>query len=131
MEALRRYTGKLAAADAWTIIGKPKDRRTQDDNFRLGRTMRELGWERTMRRFGGPPISAYVRGNSAERRVPLYAFVDPITGEVTITHSTSPILDDIIHWETGGIFTRVGLTADNRLHCLVVKGIRQPKRGIS
>jgi hypothetical protein len=91
--ALLGHTGKLAAADAWKIIGK-RYWRTQDDCFRLGRVMRELGWQRTMRRFGGSPISAYARGTPAERRVTLYVFQCPIIGDFTITPSTSPIDDE-------------------------------------
>jgi len=105
-EALDGLAGKIAATDVWRILGKPYPcERTQLDNFRLGEAMRAMGWERTMQRFRyryrGWPISAYVRGTRAERRVPIYVFCDPITGEIRVTHSTNSIRDDIhpVGWE--------------------------------
>jgi hypothetical protein len=77
-------TGKIAAADVWQIVGKPAYHRTQADNVRVGEAMRALGWDRTMQRFGGEPVSAYVRGVAAERRVPIFVFDDPVTGNILI-----------------------------------------------
>ncbi len=84
IEALRQFTGKIAAVDVRKILGMSQYQITQDDNYRLGAIMQELGWEPALQRFGGPPIRAYVRGTPAERKVAIYVFVDPITGEVTV-----------------------------------------------
>jgi hypothetical protein len=91
-DALGEITGKLLAADAWRIVGKPYPRRrSQDDCFRLGRAMRDLGWRRSMRRFGGVPRSAYVRGDSREEiNRDVYVFWCPIFGGLAITHSRNP-----------------------------------------
>jgi hypothetical protein len=97
-EAFGDLNGKIAAADVWDILGK-RDRliRTQDDNFRLGEAMRALGWTRASQRvdYASPPIRAYFRGTRVERRVPIYVFHDPLTGEILVTQSTDPIRDDI------------------------------------
>lgn len=60
--------GKLRTADTWLLVGVSRDRRTQQDNERLGEVMRELGWERVKLRFGGDPEWAYARGNESARR---------------------------------------------------------------
>jgi hypothetical protein len=83
-EALGGLTGKIAAVDVWRIIDKPASYRTQADNVEVGAAMRALGWDRTMQRFGMEPVSAYVRGVAAERRVPIYVFRDPITEDIVI-----------------------------------------------
>ncbi|MBV9824101.1 MAG: hypothetical protein JO001_00215 [Alphaproteobacteria bacterium] len=75
-------TGKIPAADIWAALGKPVERnRLQRDNDELGRAMRRLGWTRTMKRFDGPPRSAYVKGSKEERRRALYLVQCPATGE--------------------------------------------------
>lgn len=66
--ALGDMCGKIRTADAWTLTGIPEGQRSQDHNARLGDVMRELGWDRTKLRFGGPkPEWAYARGDTAER----------------------------------------------------------------
>jgi hypothetical protein len=67
-DVLGDMAGKIRARDVWTIVGVSVDRRTQEDNERLGTAMRRLGWERVRARFGGPsPEIAYVRGTKRER----------------------------------------------------------------
>ena len=83
-EGLGGLTGKIAAADVWQIVGKPVYYRTQADNVGVGEAMRALGWDRTMQRIGRGPVSAYVRGVAAERRVPIFVFDDPVTGNILI-----------------------------------------------
>jgi hypothetical protein len=101
--------GKIRAADVWRIVDKPHPPRTHDDNFRLGLAMRELGWERTMRRFDGPPVSAYVRGTPSERRVPLCVSPRcPVTGNLEIHR---------------------GLLLSSLIRVLSVKGITRPVKG--
>jgi len=62
--------GKLKAEDAWRIVGRVAGLRTQDDNERLGDTMRRLRFDRKQRRFGGDPVWGYVRGDGVLRIVP-------------------------------------------------------------
>ena len=65
---LGETTGKLLAADVWDLIGIPAGQRTQEHNARLGEAMRELGWERGKRRFGGPRSEwCYLKGSDAQR----------------------------------------------------------------
>ena len=87
-EGLGGLTGKIAAADVWKIVGKPAYHRTQADNVRVGEAMRALDWARTMQRIGGEPVSAYVRGMAAERRIPIFVFNDPVTGDILIYRTT-------------------------------------------
>src|SRR6185503_19386461 len=61
--------GKLRATDAWEIVGVPPGQRSQEVNVRLGEAMRELGWLRDRRRFGGPLEYAYLRGTPRECQV--------------------------------------------------------------
>ena len=88
--AMGDITGKIPAYDIWRIVGKPRYQpRTQDDNFKLGRAMRKLGWRRTMQRFDGRPQSAYVRGNSRDEiSREICVLQCPITGEFAVTHCT-------------------------------------------
>lgn len=65
-DVLGDIEGKLLAEDAWRIVGKPPGQRTQEDNERFGAALKELGFVRVKRRFGGPPQNAYVRGASHE-----------------------------------------------------------------
>lgn len=66
-EALGDVRGKLRAADVWHILEIEPGRATQEQNPRLDDAMRELGWERTKRRFDGRAGWAYVRGTETER----------------------------------------------------------------
>jgi predicted P-loop ATPase len=66
-EALHGIEGKLRTEDAWRIVGVASERREQIHCERLGTSMRELGWERKQRRFGGDPEWAYVKGNARIR----------------------------------------------------------------
>jgi predicted P-loop ATPase len=61
--------GKIKASDVWKILGIQVGHATQDHNMRLGKAMRTLGWVRPpsgTARFGGKPVSAYVKG---EKRI--------------------------------------------------------------
>lgn len=67
---LREIEGKLLSADAWAVLGVPVERRSQEQNDRLGAAMQHLGWERTKARFGRPqPEHCYARGGKPWRRV--------------------------------------------------------------
>jgi hypothetical protein len=59
--------GKLAAEDAWLIVGVPTGQRTQDHNARLGEAMRSLGYERVKLRIEGRATWCYARGSRSER----------------------------------------------------------------
>ncbi|TPE59470.1 hypothetical protein FJQ54_13360 [Sandaracinobacter neustonicus] len=70
--ALGDRTGKIRAADVWKLLGIPAGQQTQEQNGRLGDAMREIGWERARRRFGGKGLEyCYTRGNrtQTERRI--------------------------------------------------------------
>jgi hypothetical protein len=54
--------GKLLADDAWEIIGLPKERRTQDQNARIGVIMKSIGFTRKKLRFGSKTRWGYIRG---------------------------------------------------------------------
>jgi predicted P-loop ATPase len=51
--------GKMRCEDAWVILDLKAGHRTQDHNLRLGDAMKQLGWERKKKRFGGKPAWAY------------------------------------------------------------------------
>jgi predicted P-loop ATPase len=66
--ALQDRKGKIASLDIWKIIGIPQERRTQNDNARMGEAMRKLGWERGKARFNGKTDNGYFRGTKRERQ---------------------------------------------------------------
>lgn len=71
-DALGDIHGKVRALDCWRIVGVDPGDATQDQNLRLGTAMKELGWSRTKRRFGGGGSeNGYVRGSALERDVRL------------------------------------------------------------
>ncbi len=55
--------GVLLAEDVWRLLAVDADRRTQDQNQRVGEAMRELGWQRTRRRVDGLMRYCYARGD--------------------------------------------------------------------
>lgn len=59
--------GKVRSKDVWDVIGTPVGLRTPELERRMGAAMRELGFERKHRRFGGDPEWAYLRGTEGER----------------------------------------------------------------
>lgn len=87
---LRDRNGKLRAGDAWEIVGVPVDRRSQEHNERLGEVLRELGFERTKLRFGGPGSEwCYARGSKDERQYRLHIELDDFRRPKGVT-----LLDD-------------------------------------
>lgn len=96
--ALEERTGKVRAADVWKLLGIPAGQQTQEQNARLGDAMRELGWERTRRRFGGKGLEyGYARGNRAqmERRIEVCLgaggwVVDEVASDPEVTDDELP-----------------------------------------
>lgn len=96
--ALEERTGKVRAADVWKLLGIPAGQQTQEQNARLGDAMRELGWERTRRRFGGRGLEyGYARGNRAEteRRIEVCLgvgewVVDEVASDPEVTDDELP-----------------------------------------
>ncbi|MGD9791703.1 MAG: VapE domain-containing protein [Phycisphaerales bacterium] len=83
--ALDGVVGKLRSEDAWTIVGKvEKSSRSQDEMNRLGEVMRQLGWERCKRRFGGRPEWSYAKGTIEERERPV---------QISLTHDGWRVVD--------------------------------------
>lgn len=68
-EVLEEQTGKVKMSSIWSILDIPKDRRTQEQNNRIGAAMQELGWEKTKLRFGGKnPENCYAKGTPEQRK---------------------------------------------------------------
>jgi hypothetical protein len=69
-QALDGKQGKIKIQDVWDLIDVPKGQRTTAHEKRLGEAMRELGWARKKRRFGGPnPEWSYIKGPSPEAKL--------------------------------------------------------------
>ena len=66
-EVFGSLNGKVRSKDVWDVIGTPAGLRTPELERRMGAAVRELGFERKHRRFGGEPEWAYLRGNEEER----------------------------------------------------------------
>jgi hypothetical protein len=67
-EVFGGLNGKVRTKDVWDVIGTPIGLRTPELERRLGLAVRELGFERKQRRFGGDPEWAYLRGDEDDRR---------------------------------------------------------------
>jgi predicted P-loop ATPase len=78
-DVLKEISGKIKAADVWSILNIPAGQQTQEHNARMGEAMRALGWQRRQLRFGGNPEWAYVRGSSGAKRI----CVDNSGGKIT------------------------------------------------
>lgn len=76
------HSGKIRALDLWRLVGVDSERRTQDQNARLGQTMRRLGWERTKARFGDRPEHCYRRGPRGDQRLQVTPTADGLRVEV-------------------------------------------------
>lgn len=88
--SLGNITGKIRIADAYIAAGIEPGKATQDQMFRFGQAIRELGWERARRRIAGERCYAYVRGTEAERETELWVEVDQLTKAVKITPMVHP-----------------------------------------
>jgi hypothetical protein len=79
--ALEELDGKIRAADVWIILDIDVARRTPDADGRMGYAMREIGWARKQRRYGGNPEWGYVKGSGHQ----ISASRDSYTGTLRIT----------------------------------------------
>lgn len=102
-DVLGDLTGRVLASEVWLIVNKPLHMRTQEDNRRLGTSMRELGWTRKMARHaGGDPHSCYVRG---EDNRSIYVTRDEVTGLVSAGYSPDTTANlDAAYRARGGEF---------------------------
>ena len=67
-EALDGLEGKIRSADVWKLVGVQPGNQTQNQNNRLGSSMKALGWERKQLKWNGKDASCYVRGSDAVRQ---------------------------------------------------------------
>ena len=65
--ALDGLEGKIRALEVWLILGIDVAQRNNVEDRRMGHAMRELGWERKQRRYGGNPEWSYIKGEGEER----------------------------------------------------------------
>src|SRR5262249_34812365 len=79
--AIGNLVGKIQNADVWEVVDRPADRRTQEDNARIGNVMKRLGFERKSLRFAGAMSKGYVRGAGAARERRIYLYRPYITDE--------------------------------------------------
>ena len=61
--------GKILVEDVWAIIDKRASQRGQHDVERLGRLMRDLGWEHKLLRIDGGRRYCYVKGEQPYRKI--------------------------------------------------------------
>jgi hypothetical protein len=115
--------GKIESASVWTILDIG-GQRTQDQNQRVGKAMRDLGWRRGNTagtiKCGGKNVMGYVRGEEphwntivAER----YFDKDAGTHElrVYVTRGGGDEVQGSLQLEPGGPAAKVGQT--NMGHC--------------
>jgi hypothetical protein len=65
--ALEDLDGKIRAGNVWVILDIDVARRTPDADNRMGTAMRELGWTRKQRRYGGEREWSYIKGEGEEQ----------------------------------------------------------------
>jgi hypothetical protein len=61
--------GKVMTEDLWTLLGLKTTQRTQPQFDLLGDAMKQLGWEKTHLRAGGPLKYYYTRGPKPHRHI--------------------------------------------------------------
>ena len=66
--ALDERQGKVRTADVWGLLGVDIERRTQEQNARLGNIMRGLGFKRKKLKFARENAWGYARGTEEEQR---------------------------------------------------------------
>ncbi len=87
--ALGNLQGRITSVDLYKIINKHSGTVLHNDGRRLGRAMREIGFERKQYRDSSSPNPRwyYVRGD--DYQADIYVFRDPIDGNVTVGNSPS------------------------------------------
>lgn len=83
------HTGRLRVADAFLLCGIEPGKATQDQIQRVGRALRELGWERQRRTFDGVRTYAYVKGTRQQREDELVVEYDLHTRSARVEHTTN------------------------------------------
>jgi predicted P-loop ATPase len=66
---LKELNGIIINTDVWNMVGVDIERRTQDQNVRIGNVMKALGFERTTATRGGKTHNVYARGSKEERKL--------------------------------------------------------------
>lgn len=67
-DVVGEMNGKLSTEDIWQLLKVDVNRRTQNENGRLGEVMRTLGFERKKARINGKIQWTYQRGSDQERQ---------------------------------------------------------------
>jgi hypothetical protein len=77
--------GMIRASSVWKILGvKPAAKKPGDDK-RMGSAMRELGWERKLKRFGLPvPLWTYQKGSEGERQLEIHVIRNVLDGTLEV-----------------------------------------------
>ena len=99
-DALGDRYGKIKTEGIWTIVNVAVERRSQNENQRLGEAMRVLGWNHAQRRFGGgkrewgywcaeDPESRYLPVTYVNRD--FEGLVDVIVGQLEIETEKEPL----------------------------------------
>lgn len=94
IEALGNMTGRLAVIDAWRVIGGPEYQRNSFDGAKLVECMREIGWERDIKKFGKLTKRCFVKGTEYDRTQVVYVNRDPIDKSLSITGGGAPDRED-------------------------------------
>jgi predicted P-loop ATPase len=68
-DLLDGMNGKVQTTDLWNALGVDAERRTQEQNYRLGSAMKAMGFERKILKFEGKNRRCYVRGSLEEQEV--------------------------------------------------------------
>lgn len=90
---LGNLSGRVTSVDLYKIINKQASSVLHTDGRRLGRAMREIGFDRKQFRDGSSPNPRwyYTRGaTDQDRDRDILVFRDQITGEVSVTDSAPP-----------------------------------------
>ena len=90
IEALGGMTGRLAVIDAWRIIGPNEQQRNAFDGAKLVECMREIGWERDIKKFGKLTMRCFVKGTEEDRRKIVHVHRDPIDKSLSVSGGGEP-----------------------------------------
>ena len=73
--------GRIASVEVWRLIEGPYDARLASDKSRMTAAMRNLGWERAIKRLGGVPRRCFIRGTGWPE---WFVDKDPVTGRLAV-----------------------------------------------
>jgi Virulence-associated protein E/RepB DNA-primase from phage plasmid len=89
-EAFGDLEGYVVNRDVYVVLDKPEHHRVPEDDARIARSMRELGFLRQRRWAAGRTRIVYERWTKPGRAPPIFVHRDPLTRALSVSYSIDP-----------------------------------------